>query len=122
MSDTAHDRLDSIVSDSPDSPDSVRTDSRPAVDQESGLRIENNRREAPELDQSREVPLWDRDDAPKGSTDSSLLKYENGVPVRVSGPTHFSHLANGKIVGSYGIGTHHDDGKGPVPVVAHYAG
>lgn len=89
----------------------------------SGLRIERApQRKAPDLDTRREVPLWERDDAPDGSTESSLLHYEDGVAKRVSGPTHYTHLANGQIIGSYGIGTHHDDGDGPVPVVAHYAG
>jgi len=75
-----------------------------------------------ELDRKTEVQPWERDDAPKGSTSESLMSEdENGKPV-VSGPTHYSHLANGEIVGSYGIGTHHDSGDGPVPVVAHFAG
>jgi hypothetical protein len=74
----------------------------------------------------KEVAPWEREDAPKGSTESSLLaKDENGKDI-VSGPTHYTHLANGRVVGTYGIGTHYtdaDDNDGrPVPVVAHYAG
>jgi hypothetical protein len=90
-----------------------------------GLRIENSRKEATdtELDNDREVPVWEKDDAPDGSTEGSLLVYENGVPVRVSGPTHYTHLANGQIVGGYGIGTHHTDDDGNVvPILNHYAG
>lgn len=89
---------------------------------DSGLRIERSQRKAPELDTEREVPLWERDDAPKGSTEGSLLTYENGVPVRVSGPTHYQHNADGSITGGYGIGTHVDNGDRIVPILAHYQG
>lgn len=74
----------------------------------------------------QETPPWERDDAPKGSTSESLLaKDENGKDV-VADPTHYTHLANGQVVATYGIGTHHtdaafNDGQ-PVAVVAHFAG
>ena len=115
---TASEKLDEIAR--PDRDSDGGTPER-----QGGLRIENdpNRgKNVPGLDTSREVPLWERDDAPDGSTESSLLVYENGVPVRVSGPTHYTHLANGQIVGGYGIGTHADMGDGPVPIVAHFSG
>lgn len=120
VDETAHDRLDEIAKD----PEEKDTQAAPAPAQNGGLRIERGRQNvsAPELDNVREVPLWERDDAPDGSTESSLLVYEDGKPVRVSGPTHYTHLATGEIVGTYGIGTHHDSGNGPVPVVAHYNG
>jgi hypothetical protein len=78
------------------------------------------------LDRKRDVAPWDKDDAPKGSTSESLLTTDdNGKPV-VSGETHYAHLANGQIVGSYGIGTHHTDADyndgAPVPVATHFAG
>lgn len=135
MSDsTAAERLDAIANAGPENagPENDETDQTPETRSEprdtrpepdrNGLRIERPTRRAPELDTTRETPLWERDDAPAGSTEESLLVHENGKPVRVAGPTHYGHLANGAIVGSYGVGTHHDDGDGPVPYVAHYAG
>ena len=56
--------------------------------------------------QDKPVPLHQRDDAPLGSTAESLLEYENGVPVRVAGPTHHIHLQNGRVVAHFGGGTH----------------
>ena len=55
------------------------------------------------------VPVWERDDAPPGSTSESLLVFENGIPVRVAGPTHYCHLADGRVVGGFGGGTHYAD-------------
>ena len=66
------------------------------------------------IDKTREVAVWDQDDAPKGSTAESLLVYERGIPVRVAGPTHYHHLVDGRIVGGYGIATHHTE-PGPNP-------
>lgn len=57
----------------------------------------------------KETPVWERDDAPPGSTSESLLVFENGVPVRVAGPTHYQHLADGRVIGGYGGGTHHSE-------------
>lgn len=65
--------------------------------------------EAEELDTAKEVPVWAAEDAPAGSTADSLLVYERGKPVRVSGPTHFHHLANGRVVAGYAGGTHHTE-------------
>jgi hypothetical protein len=64
---------------------------------------------APELDSVVEVPVWEHPDAPAGSTSESLLVYERGVPVRVSGPTHYAHLTDGRVVASYGHGTHYTE-------------
>lgn len=79
------------------------------------------------IDTVREVPMWERDDAPAGSTEASLKVFENGVPVRISGPTHHTHLADGRIVGGYGIGTHYseanDDGTDSYTrIIASYGG
>ena len=57
----------------------------------------------------RETPVWELPDAPPGSTSESLLVFERGVPVRVAGPTHYMHLADGRIVGGYGGGTHYSE-------------
>lgn len=62
-----------------------------------------------QVGQTREKPVWERDDAPPGSTAESLLVFEGGVPVRVAGPTHYVHLADGRVVGGFGGGTHHSD-------------
>lgn len=111
------------VNDTADKGKGAGTDSAP------GLNIEQSRGKGSdvETDTKREQKLWEKDDAPKGSTEGSLLHYdENGNPDRVSGPTHYAHLANGKIVGGYGIGTHHTDADvnngAPVPITAHYSG
>jgi hypothetical protein len=61
------------------------------------------------IDNERETPVWEADDAPPGSTSGSLLVYEKGKPVRVSGPTHYHHLANGAVVAAYSGGTHHTE-------------
>ncbi|HEV2244900.1 MAG TPA: hypothetical protein VGR98_27950 [Streptosporangiaceae bacterium] len=55
--------------------------------------------------QEREVPVWELPDAPPGSTSESLLVFERGIPVRVAGPTHYMHLADGRVMGGYGGGT-----------------
>lgn len=59
------------------------------------------------LDTETEVPVWLREDAPAGSTESSLLVYERGRPVRVSGPTHYHHLADGRVIAHHNGGTHY---------------
>lgn len=75
------------------------------------------------IDNQRESKPWELDDAPKGSTSESVLVYEGGKPVRVSGPTHYAHLADGRIVGSYGGGTEYTDEDGKVTkIIAHHAG
>ena len=56
--------------------------------------------------QERETPVWELPEAPPGSTAESLLVFERGIPVRVAGPTHYMHLADGRVVGGYGGGTH----------------
>lgn len=88
---------------------------------------QNTDRPAPGLEEAREIPVWELPDAPDGSTSESLLVYERGIPVRVSGPTHYAHLVDGRIVGSYGGGTHHTE-PGPggsdtiTKIIAHYGG
>lgn len=62
-----------------------------------------------QIGETREVPVWEQPDAPPGSTAESLLVFERGVPVRVAGPTHYVHLADGRIVGGYGGGTHYSE-------------
>ena len=62
-----------------------------------------------QLDTTREKPVWEQDDAPPGSTSESLLVFEGGRPVRVAGPTHYVHLADGRIVGGYGGCTHYSE-------------
>lgn len=59
--------------------------------------------------QEKSTPVWEQDDAPPGSTAESLLVFENGIPVRVAGPTHYLHLADGRVVGGYGGGTHYSE-------------
>ncbi|GAA0287280.1 hypothetical protein GCM10009527_098250 [Actinomadura nitritigenes] len=72
--------------------------------------LQSAKREASEpLETARDVPVWERDDAPAGSTASSLMVYERGKAVRVSGPTHYAHLANGRVVAGYSGGTHHTE-------------
>lgn len=64
----------------------------------------------------KDVPVWEREDAPPGSTSESLLVFDRGRPVRVAGPTHFHHLADGRVVAGFSGGTHYsedvDDGRG----------
>lgn len=62
-----------------------------------------------QVGRTREVPVWEQDDAPAGSTAESLLVFENGRPVRVAGPTHYCHLADGRVIGGFGGGTHYAD-------------
>lgn len=61
------------------------------------------------LEDAKEVPVWEHEDAPAGSTAGSLMVYERGKPVRVSGPTHYHHLADGRVVAAYNGGTHHSE-------------
>lgn len=92
---------------------------RPAV-----VQRDPGQRSDVQRDTKRELAPWERDDAPKGSTEASLLKTDENGKVRVSGPTHYGHLVNGQIVPTYGIGTHHTDADyedgAPVEVVRHY--
>lgn len=81
----------------------------------------------PKVGPEKVIPVWERDDAPKGSTSESLLEYDHaGRPVRVAEPTHYQHLANGRVVPGYSGGTHYTesvDGKDViVPIVAGYEG
>lgn len=55
---------------------------------------------------SRPTPVWELDGAPAGSTRDSLMVWERGEPVRVSGPTHYVHLADGRVLTHYAGGTH----------------
>lgn len=61
------------------------------------------------LDTSREVPVWEAEDAPAGSTAESLLVFDRGRPVRVAGPTHYQHLADGRVIAGYNGGTHYTE-------------
>ena len=70
-----------------------------------------------QVGQAKEVPVWDPahpGKPPAGSTAESLLVFEGGRPVKVAGPTHYCHLADGRVVGGFGGGTHYSepDGKG----------
>jgi hypothetical protein len=70
---------------------------------------------------------WEAEDAPPGSTKESLAVVENGRKVRVQGPTHYHHLADGRVVASYTGGTHHtepgEDGEDKVTrILARYEG
>lgn len=62
-----------------------------------------------QVGRSGETPVWELPDAPPGSTSESLLVMERGIPVRVAGPTHYVHLADGRIIGGYGGGTLYAD-------------
>jgi hypothetical protein len=62
-----------------------------------------------QVGRERETPVWELPDAPPGSTAESLLVFERGVPVRVAGPTHYTHLADGRVMGSYGGGTRYSE-------------
>ena len=62
-----------------------------------------------QVGRERETPVWELPDAPPGSTAESLLVFERGVPVRVAGPTHYVHLADGRVIGGYGGGTLHSE-------------
>jgi hypothetical protein len=53
----------------------------------------------------REIRVWEAEDAPPGSTSESLLVFERGIPVRVAKPTHYTHLADGRVVSTFGGGT-----------------
>lgn len=52
---------------------------------------------------------WEDKDAPKGSTSASLAVVEGGRKVRVHGPTHYHHLADGRVLAGYNGGTHHTE-------------
>lgn len=65
-----------------------------------------------EVGEEREIPVWERDDAPPGSTQESLLVFERGRPVKVAGPTHYHHLADGRVVAGFSGGTHYSEGTG----------
>jgi hypothetical protein len=62
-----------------------------------------------EVGRTKVTPVWELPDAPPGSTAESLLVFEGGRPVRVAGPTHYVHLADGRVIGGYGGGTHFSD-------------
>lgn len=77
--------------------------------------------------EEREAPYWEHPDAPPGSTRASLAVLEGGRKVRVHGPTHYHHLADGRVVAGYTGGTHHtepgEDGQDKVTkIVAIHEG
>lgn len=80
----------------------------PTIDAE-GLEVTRKQAATEAPDKTREIPVWERDDAPRGSTASSLLVYDRGKPVRVQGPTHYHHLADGRVTVGYNGGTHHTE-------------
>src|SRR5258708_29478018 len=75
-----------------------------------------------EIGEKKEIPVWHPDhesSPPPGSTEESLLVFEGGRPVRVAGPTHYVHLADGRVIGGYGGGTpprHTDDNSPDQPL------
>jgi hypothetical protein len=78
-----------------------------------------------QIGEEPEIPVWDErheSSPPKGSTAESLLIYERGVPVRVAGPTHYHQLADGRVLGGYSGGTHHDDGTKITRVIGIHEG
>lgn len=72
--------------------------------------------------EEKETPVWEAEDAPPGSTSESLLVFERGRPVRVAGPTHYHHLADGRVIGGFAGGTHFDDGSKVTRIVAVHEG
>lgn len=52
---------------------------------------------------------WEFEDALPGSTSESLAVVENGEKVRVHGPTHYHHLADGRVLAHFNGGTHHTE-------------
>ena len=93
------------------------------AEQEIGVMTDERRQVlADALDDARELEVWDREDAPPGSTRHSLLVFRGGVPVRVAGPTHYHHLADGRVLPGYNGGTHYDDGSKVTRIVAVHEG
>lgn len=94
--------------------------------------VEDRDESKAELDNKRELPVWHPDHEskpPAGSTEGSLLVVDkSGTPIRVSGPTHYHHLANGKVLTGFSVGTHYSEpgeNGGPdklVPIIGIYAG
>ncbi len=83
----------------------------PEINQDDFNKIQDMRESGADvsLDTTHELPPWEHEDAPAGSTEGSLLVYERGVAVRVAGPTHYVHLADGRVKAGYGIGTHYSE-------------
>lgn len=73
------------------------------------ITAENKHFHEGQVGEEREIPVWERDDAPPGSTAESLLVFERGQPVKVAGPTHYHHLADGRVLGGFSGGTHHSE-------------
>lgn len=70
---------------------------------------------------------WEHPDVPPGTTKESLAVVENGQKIRPHGPTHYHHLADGRVIADYTSGTHYtepgdDDEDIVTPIVAIYAG
>jgi hypothetical protein len=62
--------------------------------------------------EEKEIQVWDsrhESNPPPGSHSGSLLVFEGRRPVRVAGPTHYHHLADGRVVGGYSGGTHYSE-------------
>lgn len=83
---------------------------------------QNKQASTEQVGEERELAPWELPDAPPGSTASSLMVYERGKPVRVHGPTHYHHLADGRVLAAYNGGTHYDDGEKVTRIIAVHAG
>lgn len=66
-------------------------------------------RTSEQLEAKKAPKPWEREDAPPGSTSGSLMVYRGGEPVRVSGPTHYHHLADGRVLAHYNGGTEYSE-------------
>lgn len=62
------------------------------------------------VEKHEEPKPWELPDAPPGSTASSLMVWNNqGKPVKVLGPTHYQHLADGRVIPGYNGATHYSE-------------
>ena len=92
-----------------------------------GLKSTRKSQLTEQVGRAKARPYWEDDNAPPGSTKESLAVVENGRKVRVQGPTHYHHLADGRVVASYTGGTHHtepgENGEDKVTrILARYEG
>lgn len=68
------------------------------------------------------VEWWEAEGVPEGAHSQSLYYVDDSGAKHFAGPTHFLHLADGRVVAGYGGGTHYAEGDKVMAIIGTHAG